>query len=279
MIDLDAYCRRIGYAGSRDPALSTLRAVIAHHTAAIPFESIDAFLGRPIRIDTGSLQAKLVLAGRGGYCFEHNALLLAALEAIGFSCMALLGRVVRGQPADVMTPRTHMMLAVRFPDCVWLADAGFGNLTPTAPVAFDADRQQPTNHEWYRLQRLGEEWLLQVKLNDVWEPLYRVPLQPVAPVDLEVANWFTSTKPGGPFTSNLVVARPATSERRTLFNTRLAKRAVSGTVCHRRIQDAADLRRALSEQFGLVIPERDVAALMSTLARQTGQSPADRFFT
>ena len=69
------------------------------------------------------------------------------------------------------------------------------------------------------------------------------------------------------------------NERRTSFNTRLARCAVWGTVCHRRFQGGADQRTALSEPFGLVMPERDAAALISTLAKQTGQSPADRLFT
>jgi two-component system, response regulator PdtaR len=79
-----AYLVRIGYTGPRTSTLPTLQAIHALHPAAIPFENLDPFLRRPVRLDLGSLQAKLVVERRGGYCFEQNALLAAALEAIGF---------------------------------------------------------------------------------------------------------------------------------------------------------------------------------------------------
>ena len=77
--DLDAYVRRIAYHGPRAASLAVLTDLIACHSATIPFENIDVFLGRPIPIDAASVAAKLVDRGRGGYCFEQNTLLLAAL--------------------------------------------------------------------------------------------------------------------------------------------------------------------------------------------------------
>ena len=93
-----------------------MRAIVAHHTAAIPFESIDAFLGRGIAIDTDSLTDKLIHRRRGGYCFEQNLLLLAALRALGFDAAPRLARVLRGRTDDAMTPRTHVMLRVELAD-------------------------------------------------------------------------------------------------------------------------------------------------------------------
>src|SRR5581483_6802547 len=71
-LDLDAYFRRIGYAGARTPTLQTLRALQALHPQAIAFENLDPLLGRPVNLDLGSLQDKIVHSGRGGYCFEQN---------------------------------------------------------------------------------------------------------------------------------------------------------------------------------------------------------------
>ncbi len=75
MIDLDAYFRRIGYSGPRTPTLDALRAVVAGHTAAIPFENMDALLGRAPLLAPAALLGKLVGQRRGGYCYEQNALL------------------------------------------------------------------------------------------------------------------------------------------------------------------------------------------------------------
>ncbi len=78
-LDLDAYLRRIEYAGERAPSRATLDALHLAHATHIPFENLDILLGRPIRLDLASLQAKLVAGRRGGYCFEQNLLFAAAL--------------------------------------------------------------------------------------------------------------------------------------------------------------------------------------------------------
>ena len=106
--DLDAYLARIGYAGPRTPTLATLRAIHALQPAAIPFESLDPFLRRPVPLDLASLQAKLVGQRRGGYCFELNGLFAAALKALGFSVTPLSGRVRWMAPPDrPESARTH----------------------------------------------------------------------------------------------------------------------------------------------------------------------------
>jgi N-hydroxyarylamine O-acetyltransferase len=66
-----------------------LDAIHLAHATTIPFENLDILLGRPIRLDLVSLQDKLVRDRRGGYCFEHNTLLAAALEAVGSASRAL----------------------------------------------------------------------------------------------------------------------------------------------------------------------------------------------
>ena len=78
--DLDAYLRRIDYRGAREPTLPALQALHLAHATHIPFENLDILLGRSIRLDLASLQAKLVAGGRGGYCFEQNTLFTAALS-------------------------------------------------------------------------------------------------------------------------------------------------------------------------------------------------------
>src|SRR5437879_25285 len=64
--------------------------------------------GRPVPLDLASLQAKLVGARRGGYCYELNPLLAAALEALGFAVVKLGARVRwRAPPAAGWRPHAH----------------------------------------------------------------------------------------------------------------------------------------------------------------------------
>ena len=84
-IDLDAYLARIQWGSPVRQDLATLSALLRAHMTRIPFENLDVLLGHPIRLDLEGLQAKLVRARRGGYCFEHATLFAAALEALGFA--------------------------------------------------------------------------------------------------------------------------------------------------------------------------------------------------
>ena len=80
--DLDAYLKRIGFAGAVAPTLDTLKEIQARHPAAIAFENLDSLTGRIPSLTLADVQRKLVAAGRGGYCFEQNLLLRHALDAI-----------------------------------------------------------------------------------------------------------------------------------------------------------------------------------------------------
>src|SRR5699024_12704843 len=91
LVDLDAYCFRIGYDGPRTPTLTTLRALHERHVATIPFENIDVLLNRGIDIAPAAVDDKLITAGRGGYCYEQNGLFKRVWTTIGFPEGGVLG--------------------------------------------------------------------------------------------------------------------------------------------------------------------------------------------
>lgn len=276
--DLDAYLRRIAYRGPREPSPDTLAGIIACHAATLPFENIDVFLGRPIRFDPASVTAKLVHGGRGGYCFEQNALLRAGLTALGFRASPRLARVIRGLPDDAETPRTHMILNVDLPDGAFLADVGFGNLTPTGPLAWRQSEPQPTRHEPFRILRRGREHVVQAGIGSDWQSLYRVcPDLPVQ-ADLEVANWFTATNPAAPFVNNLIIARPGDACRQTLFNSRFASRDFAGNSTTQALDEPDAYRTVLRETFGLTLPEADLAAMIAKIEQRAALVPSHGFF-
>ncbi len=277
--DLDAYVRRIAYHGPRAASLAVLTDLIACHSATIPFENIDVFLGRPIPIDAASVAAKLVDRGRGGYCFEQNTLLLAALTALGFRASPRLARVVRGMAPDAGTPRTHMVLSVDLADGIYLADVGFGNLTPTAPLSLARDDAQGTGHELFRVRSFGLEYLVQVEIGDAWQTLYRVSPELPLPADLEVANWFTATNPVAPFVNNLIVARPGQAARHTLFNTRVARRGMDGRSQIRALGSLEEYRVELRDGFGLPLTEDDLGAIVAKVTQRAGTDQGNAFFT
>ena len=274
------WLRRIGHDGPCEPALPVLRALIAAHTATIPFENIDVLLGRPPRLDLGSLRRKLIDEGRGGYCFEQNTLLRAGLEALGFQVTGLLGRVIRGMAADAPGPATHMLLRVDLPEGPFLADVGFGNQTPTAPLALRPDIEQETPHEVMRLVAVGDEMTVQARIGLGWQSLYRLSPRPALTMDYEVANWYTATHPNSPFVSHLVAARPAPGGARdTLFNGRLSLRRPGVETERRMVADTESLHGVLRDSFGLTLAEADVTAALAVLDRKGTRGVTHPFFS
>lgn len=254
-MDLDAYLRRIAYAGPRAPTLSTLHALCAAHAKAIPFENLDVLLGRGIDLADHAVDRKLVHDRRGGYCFEQNTLFLRALSALGFVAAPLSARVRVQRPRDFTPPRTHVFLRVDLEGERWLADVGVGGLSPTAALRLDTDAEQPTPHEPRRIVREGALLFHQAKLGDEWVDVCEFTLEEMPPIDREVANWFTSAHPQSHFRNRLLAARALDDGGRvTLLNRELTVRARGGVATTRRLASPDELLEALATHFELRFP-------------------------
>lgn len=189
-VDLDAYFERIGYRGDRAPTLANLRAIHALHPQAIAFENLDPLLGRPVRLDMASIETKLVLGGRGGYCYEHNLLFSRVLQALGFRVAGLMARVLWNMPEPDRAPRSHMLLRVDVGGEDYLADVGFGGQVLTGPLRFEPGLEQATPHEPFRVMPAGGDFIMQTKIGEAWAPLYRFDRQEQVLADYEIANWY-----------------------------------------------------------------------------------------
>jgi N-hydroxyarylamine O-acetyltransferase len=193
-LDLDAYFQRIAYAGNREPTRATLDALHLAHATHIPFENLDILLGRPIRLDLASLQAKLVAGRRGGYCFEQNRLFAAALEALGFAVTPLAARVRFGTTS--ILPRTHMTLEVDGGQV--LADVGSVFSACCSQVSLE---QTGASRQFAWTYRVADEAglrVLQLRRRGLDRPLC-VHARAALPADYEMANHYTSTHPSSRF--------------------------------------------------------------------------------
>ncbi len=250
-IDLDAYLKRIGYAGDLAPTPDVLTGLHLAHATHVPFENLDIQLGRPIRLDLDSLQAKLVRGRRGGYCFEHNTLLAAVLERVGFPVTRLAARVRLG--ATGVRPRTHMLLRVEAAGTSWVADVGFGGEGLLRPIPLEPGLQAEQFGHVFRLVPEGGAWVLQSRQGDAWLDLYAFTLEPQFPVDFEMANHFTSTHPTSSFVQGLV-AQLRTPEVRYVLRNRDLMIERNGEISTRTVEGDEALLRVLAETFGLEFP-------------------------
>jgi N-hydroxyarylamine O-acetyltransferase len=265
MIDLPAYFRRIGLSGPAAADRDTLYALHLLHPQAIAFENLDPLLGVPVVLDAASVEAKLVRGGRGGYCYEHNLLLMRALQAIGFSVRGLGARVLWG--ASGQTALAHMLLAVDLEGERYIADVGFGGTTPTAPLKLDFDGEQATPHEVFRFVRSGEDFILQSNVRETWQSIYQFDLREQFLSDYEVCNWYQCTSPSSYFTKNLMAARPVEGRRYALRNAEFSVHHIDGGTERRTLRTGGELRDILAGTFGVCLPAN--AGLEALFARMT----------
>lgn len=270
--DIDGYFARIGYAGRREPTLAVLRAIVAGHTAAIPFENLDVLAKRPIWLDLPALREKLVHHQRGCYCLRAQSATPRCVARASFRAGGLAARVHRSRPPGVIPPRAHMLLRVDLKEGSYLVDVGFGTAL-TAPLALEAGREQKTPHETFRLVPIGNEFDLQVRFGETSADLYRLSLQEQFPVDYEAANWFTCTHPGSLFVRNLIVSRPGSRRRHTLFNDKFTIRHSDGSVERRKLQGAEELGNLLTHYFGIELPDPADIELAAAIAEERAAQP------
>ena len=250
-IDLPRYFARIGYTGEQAPTADVLKAIHLAHATHIPFENLDVLAGAPIRLTPEGLQAKLVDAERGGYCFEQNMLLAYALESIGFRLKRLLARV--RFRSNHMLPLTHMALEVEADGQGWLCDVGFGGHGLLEPIPLrEGDAQQGAWH--YRLAREdGFWWVLQAPLIGDFVDLYTFTRHGYQIVDFEPPNFFVSRHPESIFLVTLMAQRPLLDVRYLLVGRDYSEIRPSGTTI-RTIEDQDELRQILLARFGLEPP-------------------------
>lgn len=253
-VDLDAYFARLGYTGTRTPTRETLAGILRAQVQTIPFENLDVLLGRPICTDAESVLRKLVQDRRGGYCFEQNHLLLHALRALGFTAVPMIARVRWQVPAEIATGLTHMLVRVTLDGRDWLADAGMGSLSLTAPLEMRDGLEQDTPHDRRRLVRRNDYFAQQVLFSGEWQDVNHFRPEPAVAMDLEMGNWYSHTHPQAHFRNNLMVARATAEGRRTLLNREFTERHRNGRAERREIATADELLALLAEQFDLYFP-------------------------
>jgi N-hydroxyarylamine O-acetyltransferase len=243
-MDLDAYLKRISYTGPLEPHYETLEALLGAHMTGIPFENLDVLLGRGVRLDLDNLQAKLVTARRGGYCFEHCTLFQAVLQQLGFRTAAHAARVVLVTPL-AEAPRTHMFLTVETPTGRFMVDPGFGGHAPRLPIRVEDGAEARLGHERWHFARGASGWVMRTQIADRFVEAWVSTLEAEQPIDFELANHYTATHAKSPFTSRLLMRSFSRGKRVTVMNRDLTV----GTEIMQ-MPDRAALRGVLREHFG-----------------------------
>ena len=250
-MDLQAYLDRIGFTGTPRPDLATLRALHRGHALSISYENFDVQLERPVSIDPADAFEKIVRRGRGGWCYEMNGLLGAALEAVGFRVTRLAGGVHRGTFGDIMVGN-HLVLLVDLDGEPWIADVGFGDGSrdpfPQKEKAFVSDGFD------YRLERTDDGWWRLLNHEFGGAPHFDFRTEPADPALLAAKCQELQTSAQSTFVLNAIAQRHAPGEIRMLRGRVFRRLRPAGKEDHV-IGSADELVALLSREFELDLPE------------------------
>ena len=197
--NLEAYLARIGHHG--EASLATIHRA---HATSVPFENFESSAGRPIVLEPAWLEEKLVERRRGGYCFEQNLLLMAALTSINVQEVTPMLARVSNASSDEPGALNHLLLRVVDRGEEWLPDVGFGARGLLDPIPFVVGAESDQSGWRYRLVERHPAIILQTHQDGAWTDVYGFVPQPAPMVDIEVNNWYTSTHPSSPFVAGVI---------------------------------------------------------------------------
>lgn len=146
--DIDRYLDRIGLSPTtiRDAPHDddTLERLQRAHLTSVPFETLSTtgdpfgeWTGSGVTLSTDALFEKIVVAERGGYCFELNGLFTALLRGLGFDADRAAAMVL-SDDGDPSPPANHHTVVVDL-DRRYVADVGTGNPKTRCPVPLDGE--------------------------------------------------------------------------------------------------------------------------------------------
>lgn len=259
---LQRYLTAVGLSERPAADLAGLDTLLWAQRLAIPYDALDARLGRGVDIDPNAVADKLLSGTRGGYCFELNPLFARALAEIGFQVEPLLARVwFRQQPDDPVPPRTHIVLAVMIDGERWLADAGFGGGHVPAMRLAEGAEAQGNDGAVHRLRRDDTfGWMLERHFGGEVRAQYSFTDEFAHPADIAMSNHWTATSPESRFIRNVLVSQVTRDGLKSITNDQFSLQR-GGETERRTIAGPEAMRVLLAEEFGIVLTDDEVRAL------------------
>ncbi len=247
---LDAYLARIGIDRPVSLDAESLSRLHRAHLMAFTWEALDAFMGWPSSVAPAAAFAKMVEGRRGGWCYEMNGLLGAALAALGFRVTRLCGGVDRAKMGDLAIGN-HLTLRVDL-DRPYLAEVGLADaivepvpleVGPISQRGFDFSIM-PADGGWLRFH------------NHAHGLAPSFDFRPDHSDEAAIAatfGWLTQD-PGSPFTNALAILRH-TADGYTALQNDCLRRVTAAGISEQRITSADHLADTLETTFDIDVPQ------------------------
>ena len=239
--------------GDYSPSKENLAKIMLAHIMTVPYETLDCCdYFRRIDFFPEFLFDKFVLQRRGGYCYEINGFFMAIIEALGYDCYPLSGRLLFG--SNSYRPMSHRTTVVNIGDKRYLCDVGYGAGCAEGPVDIDdpgiqdilGSRFSIRHHEG---EQFGDITLVKHADDDSESDFYCVYLKPHSLLEFVLPNERTQIS----FGSRRVV-RLRTETGSIAVDDTIFRRKVNGEVFEEEITSYPQLYKILTEEFNMIVP-------------------------
>jgi len=237
-----AYLRRLGLLSRPTATRATLNLMVAAHLQTVPFENLDIVDGLQTELSTAAALNKLIVRGRGGFCYEVNEAFCALLLHLGFNVRRVEARVWSVDRREFGPPYDHLALVVTLPEGEFLTDVGFGDNNRT-PMRLPRDTLSDISGR-YDLARVRDgRWLL----SRTDRPLYELTVAPQHLAAFGPMHRHHQTSPDSLFAGGLICTLATPNGRMTLSRDRFI--IMEGG--QRTEAVVSDRERVLEQHFGI----------------------------
>lgn len=206
-------------------------------------------LGQDISLELGAIFTKVVEKRRGGYCFEHNKLVLNVLSQLGFEVRLLMAKVIYNRDVDVA--RTHRVTLLNLDGDDYIVDSGFGHFGARFPVKLELGLEQDQGDAIYRIiQNSQGDYCYQLFKDDFFFTLYTLSLYQYSEAECLPAHFYSHKIPDAAFVNNMVVCRKFFNNILSLRNSELF-RITNGETITTVMTSAKVLHQILTDVFEL----------------------------
>ncbi len=203
-------------------SIDYLNQLIHQYVYKVPFENINVQNKVPIATDEDDLFNKIVVEGRGGYCYEMNTFFKSYLTAKGFTAYNVA--------ATIKTPKgwtrkgTHMTTIIEINNRQYVADVGFGDFADQAvPISTDEHSEAiHANTGTFRAVYVDDTRIAAQKLKDnEWDTVYEADVTPRKLEDFEEHMEYNQHNEDSIFVKQLLITMPKSYGRATMNSNKL----------------------------------------------------------
>ncbi|RST70860.1 arylamine N-acetyltransferase [Siminovitchia acidinfaciens] len=237
--------------------LERIRLIQEVFAARYPFENLDVLLEIEDSITPEYVVEKMLESGRGGVCYELNALLLTVLKELGFDITPACATVWSDPDQDWIIDRTHSINLLKKEGKVYLIDAGSGNNLTCQPVELDGGSVSSPAGRFRLITKETERGTvaLEVQSGEEWKLRYAFFMEPVSWDDYNRVKKMIHHHPESPFNKTLLVAQTLEDGIISLNEERLRRKWTSGKEQRIVFSSPQEMLEAVKHHFHVSIYE------------------------